>query len=72
MRADGHYKFPTAEVLAFQDQLKQMQATMVDGKFLGTSGTAPEGQDIVVGLLDRCLLWAEIVLERYGQLPRNI
>ena len=42
-----------------------MQATMVDGKFLGTSGTAPDGQDIVVGLLNRCLLWAEIVLERY-------
>ena len=42
-----------------------MQATMVDGKFLGTDGTIPEGQDIVVGLLNRCLLWAEIVLERY-------
>lgn len=44
---------------------------MVDGKFLGTNGSAPEGQEIVVGLLGRCLMWAEIVLERYnGDFPR--
>ena len=39
---------------------------MVDGKFIGTDETAPAGQDIVAGLLDRCFLWSEIVLERYS------
>lgn len=38
---------------------------MVDGKFLGATGSPPEGQEIVVALLNRCLLWAEITLDRY-------
>ncbi len=38
---------------------------MVDGKFLAEDSTAPAGQDIVKGLLERCFLWSEIVLKRY-------
>ena len=38
---------------------------MVNGKFLAGDGTAPAGQDIVIGLLERCLMWSEIVLKRY-------
>ena len=38
---------------------------MVGGKFLGTDSSVPAGQDIVAGLLDRCVLWSKIVLERY-------
>ena len=37
---------------------------MVNGKFLADDSSAPAGQDIVAGLLDRCLLWSEIVLSR--------
>lgn len=37
---------------------------MIDGKFIGTDGTAPAGQEIVAFLLDRCFLWSEIVLDR--------
>ena len=59
-------QFPASEVKAFQDELKKMQATMVDGKFVNTDGTIPENQDVVVKLLDRCLRWAEIVLERWA------
>ena len=58
-------QFPIAEVEGFRDQLKGIQGTMVDGKFLAEDGTAPAGQAIVVGLLDRCLLWSDIVLTRY-------
>jgi len=60
-------QFPTAEVEGFRDQLKEIQATMVDGKFIATDSTAPAGQDIVIGLLERCFLWSEIVLSRYEQ-----
>lgn len=38
---------------------------MVNGKFLAGDSTAPPGQDIVTGLLERCLMWSEIVLKRY-------
>ena len=37
---------------------------MVDGKFLAKDSTAPAGQDIVIGLLERCLMWSELVLKR--------
>ena len=43
----------------------EIKATMVDGKFLAEDSTAPAGQDIVIGLLERCFLWSEIVLKRY-------
>jgi hypothetical protein len=58
-------QFPTADVEGFRDQLKEIQGTMVDGQFLGEDSTAPTGQAIVAGLLDRCLLWSDIVLTRY-------
>ena len=53
-----------AEVEAFQEQLKEIQGTMVDGKFLAKDSTAPAGQAIVAELLDRCFLWSGIVLTR--------
>ena len=40
---------------------------MVDGKFLGEDSTAPAGQGIVIGLLDRCFLWSDIVLTRFAE-----
>lgn len=58
-------QFPTADVEGFRDQLKEIQGTMVDGQFLREDSTAPTGQAIVAGLLDRCLLWSDIVLTRY-------
>ena len=39
---------------------------MVNGKFLAEDSTEPAGQDIVIGLLERCLMWSEIVLKRYN------
>ena len=57
-------QFPSAEVEGFRNQLKETKATMVDGQFLAEDSTAPAGQDIVIGLLDRCFLWSDIVLTR--------
>lgn len=57
-------QFPIAEVEGFRDQLKEIKATMVDGKFLAEDSTAPAGQDIVAELLSRCFLWSDIVLTR--------
>ena len=65
MVVDKFVQFPTADVEGFRDQLKEIQGTMVDGKFLGEDSTTPTGQTIVAGLLDRCFLWSDIVLTRY-------
>ena len=50
--------------MGFKDQLLEIQATTVDGNFLGPDGTAPPRQQIVKDLLARCLMWADIVLDR--------
>lgn len=57
-------QFPASEVEGFREQLEEIKGTMIEGKFIGADGTAPAGQDIVAGLLDKCLLWSEIVLDR--------
>lgn len=58
-------KFPSAEVQAFQEELKKIQGSMVDGKFLASDSSTPAGQAIVIELLTRCLRWADIVLEKW-------
>ncbi|KAL2051584.1 hypothetical protein ABVK25_008246 [Lepraria finkii] len=69
--ANTRSKFPTADVEGFRDQLKEIQGTMVDGKFLGEDSTTPTGQTIVAGLLDRCFLWSDIVLTRKGKIDER-
>ncbi|MCJ1321919.1 hypothetical protein MMC15_007264 [Xylographa vitiligo] len=63
--------FPAGEVRAFRDQLIQIQATMVDGKFLGSDSTVPQGQEIVGNLLNRCLVWADLCLEKNGKIDER-
>ncbi|KAI4190823.1 MAG: hypothetical protein L6R41_000518 [Letrouitia leprolyta] len=69
--ANTRQKFPTAEVQGFQDQLREIQATMVDGKFLAENSTAPAGQHVPAELLNRCLRWSEIVLARQGKIDER-
>ncbi|KAL8653806.1 MAG: hypothetical protein Q9210_001882 [Variospora velana] len=69
--ANTRQKFPTAEVQSFQDQLREVQATMVDGKFLAEDGTAPAGQHVATELLYRCLGWSELVLARQGSIDER-
>ncbi|KAL9073188.1 MAG: hypothetical protein Q9161_003020 [Pseudevernia consocians] len=69
--ANTRQKFPVAEVEGFQEQLKEIQGTMVDGKFLAKDSTAPAGQAIVAELLDRCFLWSGIVLTRKGKIDER-
>ncbi|KAL9640728.1 MAG: hypothetical protein Q9164_000123 [Protoblastenia rupestris] len=69
--ANTRSKFPLSEVEGFRAQLKEIKATMVDNKFLGEDSKAPIGQDIVIGLLDRCFLWSDIVLTRQGKIDER-
>ncbi|KAI4282974.1 MAG: hypothetical protein L6R38_002541 [Xanthoria sp. 2 TBL-2021] len=69
--ANTRQKFPSGEVQGFQDQLREIQATMVDGKFLVENKTTPAGQNVATELLNRCLKWSEIVLERQGEIDER-
>lgn len=57
-------QFPVGEVQGFQGQLREIEATMVDGKFLAEDSTTPAEQHLATELLERCLKWSEIVLAR--------
>ncbi|KAL8971379.1 MAG: hypothetical protein Q9183_001082 [Haloplaca sp. 2 TL-2023] len=69
--ANTRPKFPAKEVQGFRDQLLEIQATMVNGKFLAEDSTTPAGQKIATDLLNRCLLWSEIVLARQGKIDER-
>ncbi|KAL8633047.1 hypothetical protein Q9189_001301 [Teloschistes chrysophthalmus] len=69
--ANTRQKFPIGEVQGFQDQLHEIQATMVDGKFLAEDSTTPAGQKVATDLLNRCLLWSDLVLSRQGKIDQR-
>ncbi|KAI9642911.1 hypothetical protein NHQ30_008645 [Ciborinia camelliae] len=67
--ANTRSKFSATEVTKLQTQLKEIDSQRVDGKFVTVSGETPAGNDEVCEHLERCLKWAECVLERKGQFP---
>ncbi|KAA8571604.1 hypothetical protein MFRU_016g01060 [Monilinia fructicola] len=67
--ANTRSKFSATEVTKLQTQLKEIDAQRVNGKFVTVSGETPAGNDEVCEHLERCLKWAESVLERKGQFP---
>lgn len=48
----------------FKAELKEIESHMKDHKFVTEDGKVPDGQDLTVALLERCLRWCDIVLER--------
>ncbi|KAK5660070.1 hypothetical protein OQA88_13539 [Cercophora sp. LCS_1] len=67
--ANTKAKFWTSEVQKLQAQLKEIDASRVDGKFVDAEGKVLEGSDKVADLLSRVLKWSDIVLERKGEIP---
>jgi hypothetical protein len=57
-------QFSTTEVQKLQAQLKEIDEQRKDDKFVGSDGSVLAGSDEVADLLQRCLLWSQIVLER--------
>lgn len=47
-----------------QDQLKEIEAQKVNGKFVNQDGEVPAGNQEVCDLLNRCLMWSNLVLAR--------
>ncbi|AEO57080.1 hypothetical protein MYCTH_2058974 [Thermothelomyces thermophilus ATCC 42464] len=67
--ANTKSKFSTTEVLKLKAKLREIEESMVDGKFLGEDGQELRGSEAVAELLRRCLAWSDIVLERKGVIP---
>ena len=54
-----------------RDKLKEIEASMQDGKLLDEAGNASGGQELVVPLLKRCLLFTEIVEQKQGKIDER-
>ena len=63
--ANTRCNFPESEVLDFQRQIKEIEASVHDGKYVDAEGHVPRNQEIVVNLLNCVSCWTGIVLEKY-------
>ncbi|GAP83300.1 putative protein YPL260W of Saccharomyces cerevisiae [Rosellinia necatrix] len=62
-------KFSPKDIHKFEAQLKEVDETRKDGKFVDGEGNVLQGSDEVCALLERCQLYTGIVLERGGNFP---
>ncbi|KAK4249092.1 hypothetical protein C7999DRAFT_39788 [Corynascus novoguineensis] len=69
--ANTKSKFSTTEVQKLKAKLREIEESMVDGKFVGEDGKELRGSEAVSELLRRCFLWSDIVLERKGVIPES-
>ncbi|GLI72232.1 hypothetical protein PoHVEF18_000402 [Penicillium ochrochloron] len=64
-------KFSATEVNNLREQLKKIESTQKDGKFVDAEGNVQAGSDDLKSLMDRCWRWTEIVLERQGKIDER-
>ncbi|KAF7716257.1 UPF0662 family protein [Penicillium ucsense] len=64
-------KFSATEVNNLREQLKKIENTLKDGKFVDADGKVLAGSDRLKYLMDRCWKWTEIVLEREGKIDER-
>lgn len=57
-------KYVQKDLDELRNQLLDMQKTMQDGKLPSEEGQIADGQDLVVPLLKRCLMFADIIEEK--------
>lgn len=58
-------QFSTSEVQKLQTQIREIDESRVDGNFVNSEGKVLNGNAKVSELLQRCLLWSDVVLDRY-------
>ncbi|KAI9754253.1 MAG: tRNA-specific adenosine deaminase subunit tad3 [Chaenotheca gracillima] len=69
--ANTKKKFSSKEVQSLQEQLQEIDSRREDGNFIGSNGQILAGQDLVNQLLHRCLVWADLVLTRAGNIDEG-
>jgi hypothetical protein len=57
-------QFPASEIQGFQDQLKEIEQSFKQKRLPVDNENEPAGEDLIAELLNHCLQWADIVLER--------
>ncbi|KAH9900117.1 hypothetical protein F4778DRAFT_782234 [Xylariomycetidae sp. FL2044] len=62
-------KFSPTDIHKYEAQLKEIDATRKDGKFVDEQGNVLKGSDEVSSLLQRCLAYTSVILDRNGKFP---
>lgn len=62
-------KFVPKDIHKFEQQLKEIDETRKDGKFVDAKGDTLQGSDEVTALLERCQMYTGVVLERGSKFP---
>lgn len=61
-------KYVQKDLDELRNKLLDMQKTMQDGKLPSEEGQVADGQDLVVPLLKRCLLFADVIEQKQGKI----
>ncbi|EFQ32330.1 uncharacterized protein GLRG_07474 [Colletotrichum graminicola M1.001] len=69
--ANTRAKFSSSEVQKLRSQLLEIDQQNKEGKFMTTDGRVPAGSEEVAALLEKCLQWSDVVLERKGVIPES-
>jgi vacuolar-type H+-ATPase subunit I/STV1 len=64
-------KFSLKDLNDLRGKLKEIETHMEDGKMLDEAGNASGGQELVVPLLKRCLLFTAIVEQKQGKIDER-
>jgi len=67
--ANTKTKFSTSEVQKLQTQVREVDELRVGGKFVSVDGKVLAGNDETCELLNKCLHWSQVVLDRKGKMP---
>ena len=57
-------QFSLKDLNELRQKLQDVKATMKDGKLPGDDGEAGSGQDLVVPLLNRCFMFADVIEQK--------
>ncbi|GKT60112.1 DUF2408 domain protein [Colletotrichum tofieldiae] len=64
-------QFSSSEVQKLQAQLREIDEQSKEGKFVAADGGVPAGNEEMAALLEKCLQWSDVVLERKGVIPES-
>ncbi|KAI1778298.1 hypothetical protein F4818DRAFT_456186 [Hypoxylon cercidicola] len=63
------YKFSPAEIHKRESELREIGEKRKDGQFVDENGNVLKGSEDISNLLERCLTYTKIIIEKNGQFP---
>ncbi|EWC47187.1 hypothetical protein DRE_03306 [Drechslerella stenobrocha 248] len=62
--AGSRQKVVLSEIQELRDRITEVEKSRVDGKFLASDGTVPDGQELVTDLMEKCRFIADSIVDK--------